>query len=75
MSDTRTTATTRSSDGETERFPTTSGILQGDTLAPFLFVMVMDYILRTALLPLLDDAFTISSTVGALPALAYADMI
>ena len=55
-----TTATTRTADGDTEFFPTTSGILQGDTLSPFLFVVVMDFLLRTALLLLVDDAFTIS---------------
>ena len=29
-----------------EAFPTTAGILQGNTLAPFLFVIVVDYVLR-----------------------------
>ena len=33
-------------DGPTKAFLTTAGILQGDTLAPFLFVIVVDYILR-----------------------------
>jgi hypothetical protein len=70
---TATTATVRTTDGDTEYFPTTSGILQGDTLAPFLFVVLMDYVLRTALIPLMDHAFTISPTAGALPALAFAD--
>ena len=34
------------SDGETEPFSILSGILQGDTLAPFLFIIVVDYVLR-----------------------------
>ena len=34
------------SDGPTQLFKTTTGILQGDTLAPYLFVIVVDYILR-----------------------------
>ena len=34
------------SDGPTDLFQTTTGILQGDTLAPYLFVIVVDYILR-----------------------------
>lgn len=68
-----TTATVRTPEGPTAPFTTTSGILQGDTLAPFLFVMVMDFVLRTALIPVIDDAFTISASGGHLPALAYAD--
>ena len=34
------------SDGPTSSFKTSTGILQGDTLAPYLFVIVVDYILR-----------------------------
>ena len=33
-------------DEPTESFVTTTGILQGDTLAPYLFAIVVDYILR-----------------------------
>ena len=36
-------------DGETELFDITAGVLQGDTLAPFLFVIVLDYAMRKAL--------------------------
>ena len=36
----------QSMDGPTKEFLTTAGILQGDTLAPYLFVIVVDYILR-----------------------------
>lgn len=43
-SNTRSTVLTP--DGETESFDILSGILQGDTLAPFLFVIVIDYIMR-----------------------------
>lgn len=70
-----TNAFVRTPDGPTDSFNTSSGILQGDTLAPFLFVVVMDYVLRKALLPLNDIAFTISPSGGTLPALAYADDI
>ena len=35
-----------SPDGETESFDILSGILQGDTLAPFWFIIVIDYIMR-----------------------------
>ena len=36
-------------DGETETFNILAGVLQGDTLAPYLFVIVIDYVMRTAL--------------------------
>ncbi|XP_060769364.1 tripartite motif-containing protein 16-like [Neoarius graeffei] len=36
-------------DGETEFFEISTGVLQGDTLAPFIFVIVLDYILRLSL--------------------------
>ena len=35
-----------SPDGETEYFNILAGVLQGDTLAPYLFVIVLDYVLR-----------------------------
>ena len=35
-----------SPDGETEFFEILAGVLQGDTLAPYLFVIVIDYIMR-----------------------------
>ena len=37
-----------SPDGETDFFEILAGVLQGDTLAPFLFVIVVDYVLRKA---------------------------
>ena len=33
-------------DGETKFFEIIAGVLQGDTLAPYLFVIVLDYMLR-----------------------------
>ena len=43
-----TEAMVRSPDGDTEFFSITAGVLQGDTLAPYLFVICLDYILRTS---------------------------
>ena len=37
-----------SPDGDTDLFEITMGVLQGDTLAPFLFVIVLDYATRKA---------------------------
>ena len=39
----------RSPDGDTPYFEITTGVLQGDTLAPFLFLICLDYILKTSL--------------------------
>jgi len=33
----------------TDPFYLTKGVLQGDTLAPYLFVIIMDWVLRTAI--------------------------
>ena len=43
------TALVISPDGVTEPFPILAGVLQGDTLAPFLFIVVLDYVMRHAL--------------------------
>ena len=45
---TNTRAKVVSADGETGLFDITAGVLQGDTLAPFLFIIVLDYALRKA---------------------------
>lgn len=44
-----TTAMVRTIDGMSDEFDINAGVLQGDTLAPFLFVWMVDYILRCAL--------------------------
>ena len=41
-----TRAFVRSPDGDTEFFDSIAGVLQGDTLAPYLFIIVLDYVLR-----------------------------
>ena len=37
-----------SPDGETDWFNLFVGVLQGDTLAPYLFIVVLDYVMRQA---------------------------
>ena len=37
----------RSPDGDTEYFNIVAGVLQGDRLAPYLFIICLDYVLRT----------------------------
>ena len=39
----------RSPDGDTDFFDIIAGVLQGDTLAPYLFIICLDYVLRKAL--------------------------
>ena len=39
----------RSPDGDIPYFEITTGVLQGDTVAPFLFIICIDYILKTPL--------------------------
>ena len=38
----------RTPDGDTDFFDILAGVLQGDTLAPYLFVICLDYVLRTS---------------------------
>ena len=75
-----TSAVVATANGNTEFFLTTSGVLQGDTLASFLFITPLDYVLREMLLKNIDG-FTItprrSSRYPAvrIGALVYADDI
>ena len=43
------TARVMSTEGLSDQFNLDHGVLQGDTLAPFLFIIVLDYALRRAL--------------------------
>ena len=38
-----------SPDGDTEYFNIVASVLQGDTLAPYLFIICLDYVLRTSI--------------------------
>ena len=39
----------RSPDGNTEYFDIAAGVPQGDILAPYLFIICLDYVLRTSI--------------------------
>ena len=54
---TGTSSTVLSTDGETLPFPILAGILQGDTLAPFLFIIVVDYVLRISVDSMSEKGF------------------
>jgi hypothetical protein len=69
-----TTSRVRTPHGPSKPFSTTSGVLQGDTLAPFLFIVMLDYVLRRSLLE--TDSYSLQSNPPIyLPALAFADDI
>ena len=66
-------------EGKTDLFPIDTGVLQGDPLAPFLFIICLDYALRTAISP--SDGKTLKRRQSSrhpeevLSGLAYADDI
>ena len=47
----------RSPDGDTEYFDIVTGVQQGDTLAPYLFIICLDYVLRTSIDKIRENGF------------------
>ena len=50
----------RSTDGDTEYFDIVAGVLQGDTLAPYLFIICLDYVLRTSIDKIRENGFDLT---------------
>ena len=50
----------RSPDGDTEYFDIVAGVLQGDTLAPYLFIICLDYVLKTSIDEIRENGFELS---------------
>ena len=50
----------RSPDGDTEYFDIVAGVLQGDTLAPYLFIIYLDYMLRTSIYKIRENGFELT---------------
>ena len=50
----------RSPDGDTEYFDIVAGALQGDTLAPYLFIICLDYVLRTSIDKIKENGFELT---------------
>ena len=50
----------RSLDGDTEYFNIVAGVLQGDTLAPYLFIICLDYGLRTSIDKIRENGFKLT---------------
>ena len=50
----------RSPDGDTEYFDIVAGVLQGDTLAPCLFIISLDYVFRTSIDKIRENGFKLT---------------
>ena len=50
----------RSSDGDIEYFDIVAGVLQGDTLALYLFIICLDYVLRTLIDKIRENGFELT---------------
>ena len=49
-----------SPDGDTEYFDIVAGVLQGDTLTPYLFIICLDYVLRTSIDEIRENGFELT---------------
>ena len=50
----------RSPDGDTDYFDIVTGVLQGEILAPYLFIICLDYILRTSIDKIKENGFKLT---------------
>ena len=50
----------RSPDGDTDYFDIVAEVLQGDTLAPYLFIICLDYVLRTLIDKIKENGFELT---------------
>ena len=50
----------RSPDGDTDYFDIVAWVLQGDTLAPYLFIICLDYVLRTSIDKIKENGFKLT---------------
>ena len=50
----------RSPDGDTEYFDIVAGVLQGDTLASYLFIICLDYVLKTSIDKIKENGFELT---------------
>ena len=49
-----------SPDGDTEYFDIVAGVLQGNTLSPYLFIICLDYVLRTSINKIKENGFELT---------------
>ena len=50
----------RSPDGDTDYFDIVAGVLQGDTQVPYLFIIYLDYVLRTSIDKIKENGFKLT---------------
>ena len=50
----------RSLDGDTDYFDSVAGVQQGDTLTPYLFIICLDYVLRTSIDKIKENGFELT---------------
>ena len=50
----------RSPDGDTDYFDIVAGVLKGNTLAPYLFIICLDYVLRTSIDKIRENGFALT---------------
>ena len=50
----------RSPDGDTEYFDIVAGVIQGDTLVPYFFIICIDYVLRTSIDKIKENGFELT---------------
>ncbi len=58
----------RSQDGDTDYFNIIAGVLQGDTLAPYLNIIFLDYVLRTSIDKIKENGFKLTKERRRYPA-------
>ena len=57
----------------TEYFDIVAGVLQGDTLAPYLFIICLDYVLRTSIDKIRENGFELTKKSRRYPAKTITD--
>ena len=58
----------RSLDRDTEYFDIVAGVLQGDTIAPYLLIICLDYMLRTSIDKIKENGFELKKKSRRYPA-------
>ena len=64
-----------SPDGDTDYFDIVAGVLKGDTLAPYLFIICLDYVLRTSIDKIKENGFRLTKERSRRYPAHYADDI
>ena len=54
----------RSPDRDTDYFDIVAGVLQGNTLAPYLFITCLEYVLRTSIDKMKDNGFKLTKEIS-----------